>query len=81
MFLIDEVADLFGVGFAVFADYGGAWYADQDPRVGGDVGFGLRLGSTRSTASNVARIDVGYRFGDGWRGRRWALSFGRGFGF
>jgi len=81
MFLIDEVADLFGVGFAVFLDYGGAWYADQEARAGGNVGFGLRLGSTRSTASNVGRIDVGYRFGDGWSGKRWALSFGRGFGF
>jgi len=81
MFLIDEVADLFGVGFAVFVDYGGAWYVDQDPVVGGNVGFGLRLGSTRSTASNVGRLDLGYRFGDGWIGRRWALSFGRGFGF
>jgi hypothetical protein len=81
VFLIDEVANLFGVGFAVFVDYGGAWYVDQDPRVGGNVGFGLRLGSTRSTASNVGRLDLGYRFGEGWTGKRWALSFGRGFGF
>ena len=81
MFLIDEVADLFGVGFAMFVDYGGAWYTDEDQRLGGNVGFGLRLGSTRSTASTVGRIDLGYRFGEGWSGKRWALSFGRGFGF
>jgi hemolysin activation/secretion protein len=81
VFLIDEFYDLFGVGFAAFVDYGGAWYDDQPRRLGGNVGFGLRLGSTRSTAQNVGRIDLGYRFGDGWEGKRLALSFGRGFAF
>jgi hypothetical protein len=81
VFLIDEFYDLFGVGFAAFVDYGGAWYDDQPRRLGGNVGFGLRLGSTRSTAQNVGRIDLGYRFGEGWEGKRLALSFGRGFAF
>lgn len=80
-FVVDEIAGLFGVGFAAFVDYGGAWYADQPRRLGGDVGFGLRLGSTRSSGPNVGRIDLGYRFGAGFDGGRWAVSFGQGFAF
>lgn len=80
-FLIDEVLGLFGVGFAAFLDYGGAWYTEQPRRTGGNAGFGLRIGPTRSTGSSVGRIDFAYRFGEGWSGRRWAFSFGRGFLF
>ncbi len=80
-FLIDEVAGLLGLGFAAFFDYGGAWYADQPSRLGGDVGLGLRIGATRSSGHNVGRIDLGYRFGEGFSGNRWALAFGRGFAF
>jgi hypothetical protein len=80
-FLIDQFVGLFGIGFAAFVDYGGAWYRDQPRRLGGDVGLGLRLGSTRSSGQNVGRIDVGYRFGEGWQGNRLAVSFGSGFAF
>lgn len=80
-FLIDEVLGLLGIGFAAFVDYGGAWFADQSRRLGGDVGFGLRFGATRSTGPNVGRIDLAYRFGEGFGDKRWAVSFGRGFGF
>jgi hypothetical protein len=80
-FLIDEVLGLLGIGMAAFVDYGGAWYADQSSRLGGDVGVGLRIGATRATGPNVGRIDFGYRFGDGMEGKRWALSFGQGFSF
>ena len=80
-FPVDELVGLFGVGFALFVDYGGAWYANQPRRLGGNVGLGLRLGSTRSAGQNIGRFDVGYRFGDGWSGNRWALSFGQGFAF
>jgi hypothetical protein len=81
MFLLDEVLGLFGIGTAAFVDYGGAWYADEATRLGGDVGVGLRLGATRSSGQNVGRLDVAYRFGEGFSGRRWAVSFGRGFAF
>ncbi|MEJ2236867.1 MAG: hypothetical protein P8X82_01085 [Gemmatimonadales bacterium] len=80
-FLVDEVIGLLGIGVAAFLDYGGAWYEDQSPRLGGDIGFGLRIGATRATGPNVGRIDFGYRFGDGTEGKRWAVSFGRGFSF
>jgi hypothetical protein len=99
-FLIDEVLGFMGLGFAAFVDYGGAWYSrddpllDQDPRLGGNIGFGLRFGSTRGTGANVGRVDLAYRFGEGCRsaseippgesscqGNRWAISFGRAFPF
>lgn len=81
VFLVDDLVGLFGLGFAGFVDYGGAWFAGDEPRFGGDVGFGLRTGATRATGVNIGRIDVGYQFGDGRRGGRWVLSTGRGFSF
>jgi len=62
-------------------DYGGAWYADEPARKGGNVGFGLRLGATRATGNNVGRFDLAYRFGDGITGSRWVFSFGRSFAY
>ncbi len=80
-FLVDEIWGLFGMGLAGFLDYGGAWFSGQARRTGGDVGLGIRLGPTRSTGASVGRIDVAYRFGQGFSGKRWAVSFGRGFAF
>ncbi|UCF20672.1 MAG: hypothetical protein JSU87_04480 [Gemmatimonadota bacterium] len=79
-FVWDSILDLFRLGFAAFIDYGGAWYEDQDPRFGGNIGFGLRLGGSRSSARDAGRLDLGYRFGD-LAGRHWVLSFGPGFVF
>ncbi len=80
-FVIDELVGLLGIGLAAFLDVGGAWYADQPRRLGGDVGVGLRVGATRASGTNVMRIDIGYRFGEGFEGGAWAVSFGRGFAF
>ncbi|NIM51915.1 MAG: hypothetical protein GTN78_05380 [Gemmatimonadales bacterium] len=80
-FLIDEVLGILGVGFVAFLDYGGAWFADQPSRLGGDVGVGLRVGATRATGQNIGGLDLAYRFGDGVDGDRWVVSFGRGFAF
>ncbi len=76
-FAVDEVANLFGLGFAAFVDYGGAWYGDQVERFGGDAGIGLRIGATRATGTNVGRIDLAYKFGDGVGAKRWTVSVGR----
>lgn len=81
LFLVDDLFGLLGVGVAGFLDYGGAWFADQDPRFGGDVGLGLRLGATRSTGPNLGRLDVAYQFGEGVTGSRWVVSFGRAYEF
>ncbi len=86
-FAVDELVHLLGIGLAGFVDFGGAWYADQPARAGGDVGIGLRLGATRATGANVGRFDLAYRFGDEWSvadggsGHRWVLSVGRSYGF
>ncbi len=77
----DSLLGLFGLGFAGFLDYGGAWYADQDPRSGGDIGVGLRTGSARGSGAQTGRIDIGYRFGPGVTGNRWTFSLGTGFSF
>jgi hypothetical protein len=79
-FVVDDLYDVLGIGLAAFVDYGGAWYPDQRRRLGGNVGIGLRLGANRSTGANTGRIDLGYRFADGFD-KRWAVSFGRGFVF
>ena len=54
---------LVGVGVAPFAEWGGAWYADERPRAGGDLGLALRLGATRSTRGEVTEIALSERFG------------------
>jgi len=81
IFLADALLNLFGLGLAGFVDYGGAWYPDQPARLGGDVGLGLRMGGTTSTGPNVGRLDFAYRFGDGWSGHRWVVSFGQAYEF
>ena len=82
VFLVDEFLGVLGIGAAGFVDYGGAWFDGlTEPQYGGNVGFGLRIGATRATGINVGRFDLGYRFGDGWSGNRWAFSLGRGFLF
>jgi hypothetical protein len=86
-FAVDEVLHLLGIGLAGFVDFGGAWYADEPARAGGNVGLGLRLGATRATGANVGRLDLSYRFGDEWSladgasGHRWVLSLGRSYTF
>ena len=77
----DEVWGLVGVGLAPFADWGGAWYADERARQGGDAGVALRLGPTRSVQGDVAEIAIGARFGQGFSGSRWAIAIRRGVQF
>jgi len=78
----DDLWGLLGVGVAPFFDYGGAWYADERARLGGDVGLALRLGPTRAVHGSVTEFAVGYRFGDGVvPGHRWALTIREGIGF
>jgi len=78
----DDVWGLLGVGVSPFFDYGGAWYADEPARLGGDWGLALRLGPTRAVHGSVTEFAVGYRFGDGVvPGHRWALTIREGIGF
>lgn len=59
-----HVLRLFHVGGAVFLDVGRAWFHD-DPEAGfgeplKDVGFGLRIGSSRSSAAAMVHVDVAF---------------------
>ena len=81
MFLVDDFLQLLGLGFAAFLDYGGAWFDGDEPRFGGNVGFGLRTGFARASGANIGRFDLAYQFGDGFTGKRWKVSTGRGFAF
>ncbi|MFO1406185.1 MAG: BamA/TamA family outer membrane protein [Steroidobacteraceae bacterium] len=55
---------LFRVGGAVFADAGRTWGRDVTGATSdgwlGDVGFGLRLGSSRSAFGNVVHVDLAF---------------------
>ncbi len=74
----DELWCLLGVGVAPFLDYGGAWYAGEPARLGGDVGVSLRIGPTRAVRGDVADFAVGYRFGKGFAGSRWGFAIRKG---
>ncbi len=69
----NDALGLVGVGLAPFAEWGGAWFAGERPRAGGDVGLALRLGATRSTRGEVTEIALANRFGAGFTGGHWAV--------
>ncbi len=68
-------------GLAAFVDYGGAWYPDQERRLGGNVGLGILFGSPVGTGASVGRLQFAIRFGDGREGGRLGVAFGGGFDF
>lgn len=78
-YAVDKFLNLVGIGFGAFFDYGGAWYADQEPRTGGSVGLGLRLGSALSTVAKTGRMDLAYNIGSTVSGSRWTFVIGAGF--
>ncbi|MDH3298189.1 MAG: hypothetical protein OEM96_07935, partial [Gemmatimonadota bacterium] len=69
-----QVLDQFGLGLAAYLDFGGAWYADQDPRWGAEIGVGLRTSSRLSASAKSSRIDLGYLIAPGIEGSRFVLS-------
>lgn len=81
MVLSHESWDLVGIGLAPFLDWGGAWYADEPARLGGDAGLALRLGPTRSVRGEPTEFAFGWRFGGGLAGGRWALAVRKGIRF
>ena len=83
-YLVDNFHNLFGLGVGAFVDYGGAWYPDQDSRLGGNIGVTVFGGSPLSSFAQVTNLNVGYRFGGGIgdsRRSRWAFSAGGGLRF
>lgn len=81
LFLIDDFANLFAIGGAIFGDSGYAWDKDHPMAISdmkSDVGMGLRLGLTRSSNEVVLRFDLAYRLDAYNKGgdSRWVFSFG-----
>lgn len=80
-FPIRDLVGLVNLGFAGFADFGGAWYQGSTRRTGWDAGLGLRVGASRSSDSRALRLDLGRRDGDAEREQGWILSIGTGLTF
>ncbi|HXY30412.1 MAG TPA: hypothetical protein VEI06_06855 [Gemmatimonadaceae bacterium] len=77
-----DVFKILNIGFAAFADYGGAWYSGSPVRTGIDAGAGIRLGATRLASTNGAtRIDLAYRFANDALPGKWVVVVGTGFPF
>ncbi|MCI0404913.1 MAG: BamA/TamA family outer membrane protein, partial [candidate division Zixibacteria bacterium] len=75
-----DLFSLFGLGGAVFVDFGEAWKADERFRsneLKGNWGAGLRLGLLRSSQFRVLRFDWARPFGPGG----WVFTFGTGMSF
>ena len=77
----DDILGLMALGLAPFLDYGGAWYDDEPARQGGDAGLSLRFGPTRAVRGRAGELAFGYRFGQGVKGKRWAITLRKGFSF
>jgi len=76
-----DIVDVFGLGVAAFADYGGAWYSGEARRTGWDAGVGLRIGINRTSSISAIRLDLAHRFDNDVDPGGWVLSVGRGFPF
>lgn len=79
--VLPRVLGLVGLGVAAFMDHGGAWFEGSGRRTGTDAGLGLRIGSIRSAASLIGRLDLAYRFANDREPAGWVVSLGRGFAF
>lgn len=69
------------VGIATFADVGGAWFQGEGSRTGGNIGMGLRLGSSRSSELEANRLDLAYRLGNDREPAGWVFVVSKGFAF
>ncbi|MFW6089293.1 MAG: hypothetical protein ACODAB_06035 [Gemmatimonadota bacterium] len=80
-YALPSIFEEFGAALAGYFDFGGAWYAGQDPRWGAEFGIGLRTSSRLAPGAESSRLDVGYKLGPGIDGSRFVLSIGTGFTF
>jgi hypothetical protein len=80
-----EIFHLLYAGAAVFFDAGRAWFAGQpagpSQRTLKDIGFGLRLCSSRSSGGSVVHLDIAYPLdrSRGLKGMQWLISTGESF--
>ncbi len=80
-YALPTILDQFGLGIAGYFDFGGAWFADQEPRWGSELGIGLRTSSRLGPAAESGRIDLGYLIGPGLSGNRVVISAGSSIRF
>jgi hypothetical protein len=80
-YALPRILDQFGLGVAGYFDFGGAWFADQQPRWGSELGIGLRTSSRLGPSARSGRIDLGYLVGPGIAGSRLVISAGSSFAF
>ncbi len=79
--MVDDFLGLMGLGVAGFVDHGGAWFDGSPRRLGWDAGLGLRLGSSRASATEAVRFDLAHRFANDVEDAGWVLVVGKGFVF
>ena len=79
--VVEDFLGLVGLGFAGFADHGGAWYAGTPRRLGWDAGIGLRLGASRASDTEALRFDLARRFANDAQDAGWVVTVGKGFVF
>jgi hypothetical protein len=79
--VVDDLFRMVGLGIAGFVDHGGAWYSGSSRRMGTDAGVGLRLGASRSSATDALRFDLARRFSTDVKPGGWVLTVGKGFAF
>lgn len=81
-FVFDELFRVVGAGIGGFLDYGGAWFDDQDPRFGGNIGLSVFFGSRLNAGTQRGNVNIGYRFSEERLvGTPWVLSLGTGLRF
>lgn len=83
-YVAQEVGSVLGLGAGGFLDYGGAWYRDQDPRYGGNLGLSLFIGSALGSSPQLGQLSIGWRFGDDLArsdADRWVASLQSGLRF
>ena len=76
-----ELFNLVHVGAAIFADAGRAWYEAGEKGLGTlrDVGFGLRLGSSRSSKGQMVHLDVAFPLDGDEQEIQWLVTTQRTF--
>jgi hemolysin activation/secretion protein len=81
LFLKDDLWELISVGGALFYDAGMVWKKDEVVGLRGiksDIGIGLRFGISRSSASEVIRVDIAYALNGSSADKRWVLTIKSG---
>ncbi len=76
-----DLLGLFALGIAPFVDQGGAWFADDGRRTGGNAGLAIRIGPTRAASGEVFELAGGWRWSNDPAIGGWALSFGTAYRF